>query len=260
MWKYFINDNESIKLLGKAWYEHNIKSPNATLENGSWDFTNNRLSWQGTSVHAAIHLAIYMGCKKIILYGVDYNDRTHFYDDKIKSVEETTPQGWPDFEKHVRGFKILDELAKSLGIRIVNANPNSMLKVFPFEFTPSVPIPSIPIPSIPAVQEFKPIIDPAKRFFVPQLVQLVPEIPIPGQIPEIPASDIPASDIPAPEIPAPEIPAICQAWYDFDTQMLEIRKDGQISVYMFDELNKSKHKQVLCCLKALLKLAENPMR
>ena len=163
MKEYFLTDTFSKKLLSRvAWINYDVKEPDYVLDNGNWDFNEERLSWCGSSCHAALHLALYMGAAQVILHGLDYTDRTHFYNPEIKNFEALN--SWPDIGDHIDGFMKLANLAKKLNIPILNANDQSKLKVFPFmhvdppkpepkpEPIPE-PVPEVPKPDIPVAAE-----------------------------------------------------------------------------------------------------------
>ena len=84
------------------------------------------LYWNGSSVHAALNLALIMGCDPIVLLGVDYQSNVHA--NKRKTDNPDIPYGK---EHAVRNFTRLAELAKKRGVTIVNANPNSSVSCFP---------------------------------------------------------------------------------------------------------------------------------
>jgi len=225
---YFIKDSTSIKLLSKTWTSYDIKKPDYILENGGFNIQQDALSWNGSSVHAALNLAIYMGCVKIVLHGVDYNNRSHFYKPELECP--TAPKDWGDMHRHIVGFEKLGTFAASKGIIITNANPKSMLITFLTEdgmvsMTQEQAIKNSP-PAPP--QQFAPI-------RVPFTID--PE-PMVGHL-------------------HPPEPMGYQAIYHLDTNMLEIRKNGKVFAAPFCELKSSEYKQVLAPLKALGRLAES---
>ena len=84
------------------------------------------LYWNGSSVHAALNLALIMGCDPIVLLGVDYRANVH-------AAKRTTDA--PDIpygkEHAVRNFARLATLAKKRGTTVLNANPHSAVQCFP---------------------------------------------------------------------------------------------------------------------------------
>ena len=84
------------------------------------------LYWNGSSVHAAVNLALIMGCDSIVLLGVDYRDNCH------AAVRTTDNPDIPYGKEHaVRNFARLAKLAGKHGTTIVNANPDSAVQCFP---------------------------------------------------------------------------------------------------------------------------------
>jgi hypothetical protein len=93
------------------------------------------LYWDGASVHAALDLARHFGCRRAILWGVDYHDRSHSYTHSREIPSDPGDQPgrpWTDFEKIARGFERLRRACAARGMEVFNANPESRLKVFPF--------------------------------------------------------------------------------------------------------------------------------
>jgi len=87
----------------------------------------------GTSImFPAINLAYLFGAKRIILFGVDLHDNKHFYPsqtDKQAKYENTI---FPWLKTTLRGFERIAEFLKEKDVEVFNANPNSLLKAFPF--------------------------------------------------------------------------------------------------------------------------------
>ncbi len=83
------------------------------------------LYWNGSSVHAALNLALIMGCNPIVLLGVDYRANTHAAGRKTDNPD--IPYGR---EQAVSNFTRLAELANEFGATIINANPASAVKCF----------------------------------------------------------------------------------------------------------------------------------
>jgi len=90
------------------------------------------LFYRKCSVHMALDIARLMCPRAIYLWGLDYKDRSHAYDGKIKGDELDLPGvRWDDFNKHVRGFEILRDVCLNDGVKVYNCNPTSELSVFP---------------------------------------------------------------------------------------------------------------------------------
>lgn len=98
----------------------------------------------GSSILSAIDLSLLMGCKKIVLLGVDHqmiNGKSHFWQLWPKK-DRPRREGKPDsfapghaqqtrvFASNMRQFSVLNTYAKSLGATIYNASPSSVLKDF----------------------------------------------------------------------------------------------------------------------------------
>jgi len=90
------------------------------------------LFWHGSVAMAAVDLARVLGARQVILWGLDYVDRSHAYDELFPDmVSKGLPQ-W-DLEKINNRWKdMAHELKYQGGPEILNANPNSRLKVLPF--------------------------------------------------------------------------------------------------------------------------------
>lgn len=163
---YFINNTESSKVLSKAaWLDFDQKIPDVCLaENAGFDFTKDALSWNGSSMHAALHLALWMGAREVICHGLDYKDHTHFYKE-----ENVVGGGWMDFARHVAGFEKLAAHAEKLNVQIWNANKQSNLRAFAFL--------EGAIPVSPASPELNVTITPEQSSFIASLreAELPPE-------------------------------------------------------------------------------------
>tara|TARA_B100000900_G_C20435213_1_gene656684 strand:+ start:117 stop:920 length:804 start_codon:yes stop_codon:yes gene_type:complete len=82
------------------------------------------------SGYAAINLAYHLGAKRIVLLGFDMAEDgkdTHFHDGyPTRSSGDKVYK-----EKFLPGFKQLYDELKGTGVEVINASPNSRLKVFP---------------------------------------------------------------------------------------------------------------------------------
>lgn len=85
-----------------------------------------------SSVHAAMELARLMGAKKIVLWGVDYDDRSHCYTGKeiVGDCKDNPDKEWDDIGCHLEGFLKIKEFYEKEGIEIENANLNSKIGIF----------------------------------------------------------------------------------------------------------------------------------
>lgn len=107
----------------------------------------NCISWNHNSGASAVSLAVHLGAKRIILLGFDMkNDETgkkHWHN--LYKVPKPPPTKIlppkrhrgrvitkvPVFSKHLRGFPEMARNAKSMGVEIINACPESAITVFP---------------------------------------------------------------------------------------------------------------------------------
>ena len=89
------------------------------------------ICWNYNSGAAAINLAMYLGCKRIILIGFDMNtlnNKSHFHG-AYKPRTAGTLQD--NFNRHKKGFEFIAREAIEMGVEIINANPGSGLECFP---------------------------------------------------------------------------------------------------------------------------------
>jgi hypothetical protein len=106
----------------------------------------NEVSWCArNSAAGAISLAYHLGAHTIILLGIDLkeiNGRVHWhtgYPDKQKTrtsaqikqgMEPILSSGKPPFKNHAVGYPLIAKDAQKLGLRIINASPESDLTCF----------------------------------------------------------------------------------------------------------------------------------
>ena len=126
--KYFKEPNgETKKIISKyGWFNYMECSPYAIFEKGD---RANGLFWDGSSAHAATHLAIFMGADNIILHGIDYQNRGHFY--TSNDPKDQPDKQWDDFNRHVQGWMNIQRIANEARVSISNANWDSKLVTFP---------------------------------------------------------------------------------------------------------------------------------
>ena len=108
----------------------------------------NGLYFYHSSVHASLELARLMGAKKIVLWGVDYTDRSHCYTDKeiVGDCKDNPGKPWSDYAMHLDGFKKIKAIYDKENIEIINANPDSLLDVFKKEtygIKPKIVVPEL---------------------------------------------------------------------------------------------------------------------
>lgn len=83
--------------------------------------------WNNNSGGSAINFAIHTGVKRIFLLGFDmrnsqFGSHWHGLYGRSKS---------PPYPTHLRGFPVIAEDAKSIGVEIINVNLNSAITCFP---------------------------------------------------------------------------------------------------------------------------------
>jgi hypothetical protein len=96
---------------------------------------NNMISWNLNSGAAAIGLAYLLGVKRIYLLGFDMTLgqegwqwwHRHYTGDKAPKKKD--PKRLP-FERHLKGFPMVANDARRLGLEIINVSPNSAIKDF----------------------------------------------------------------------------------------------------------------------------------
>ena len=91
------------------------------------------VSWNGNTGSAAISLAYHLGAKRICLLGFDMklgpDERQHFHNHYQKGTNRN-PRKLP-FHRHIRGFPMIAQDAKKLGLEILNVNMDSAIKELP---------------------------------------------------------------------------------------------------------------------------------
>lgn len=93
-----------------------------------------KVCWNSNSGAAAISLAAHLGVHRIILLGFDMKlsdagDKkvSHWHGSHRKPSEK---QKAPPFNRHLKGFPQIKKDAKRMGIQILNASPDSVIKEF----------------------------------------------------------------------------------------------------------------------------------
>ena len=88
-----------------------------------------RVGWNKNSGAATISLAVHLGVTQIVLLGFDMklgnNNISHFFGSHNKRPKEPPP-----FKRHLQGFPQIQKDAKTMGVEILNANPDSEISVF----------------------------------------------------------------------------------------------------------------------------------
>jgi len=97
----------------------------------------NLVSWNKNSGAAAISVAAWAGAKRIILLGFDMSlnegNRQHWhniYGRGIIDIKDERKRKKLPFARHLRGFPIIAEDARRMGIEIINASPQSTITEF----------------------------------------------------------------------------------------------------------------------------------
>lgn len=94
------------------------------------------VSWNGNSGAAAISLAAHTGAKRIILLGFDMKldeDRKQHWHNAYHRLEYLQSKDFNKqlpFDRHLMGFPEIAKDAKRMGIKIINASPDSSITVF----------------------------------------------------------------------------------------------------------------------------------
>jgi hypothetical protein len=88
------------------------------------------VAWNNNSGAASISLAVHLGVKKIYLLGfdmsLDKNQISHWHGTHNREKKIVPP-----FWRHLRGFPLIAEQAKELGVQIFNCSNQSAIKDFP---------------------------------------------------------------------------------------------------------------------------------
>jgi hypothetical protein len=91
-----------------------------------------KVSWNSNSGGAAISLAVHFGVKRIILLGFDmrlnHGKRSHWHGSHGKDGKARRSLPFP---RHLKGFPFIAEDAKTMGVEILNASPDSAITEFP---------------------------------------------------------------------------------------------------------------------------------
>lgn len=110
----------------------------------------NEIKWKeeglmaGSSILSAIDLALLMGCKKVILLGVDHvsvNGNSHFWQNwplkdrpikngKANNFAPCQLQQGRVFKTNIRSFDLLKKYSETIGATIFNASPVSVINSF----------------------------------------------------------------------------------------------------------------------------------
>jgi hypothetical protein len=95
------------------------------------------MAFGNNSGYGAITLAVALGCQKIFLIGYDFyldKTRSHWHNGYGKNMMDKTVRR--EYERKLLEFR--DKIAdlalplEALGIKVINCNPKSLLKAFPF--------------------------------------------------------------------------------------------------------------------------------
>jgi hypothetical protein len=91
------------------------------------DIQNGKIKHGGNSGYAAINLAYHLGAKRIILLGYDMKQikgKTHFHKGYL------TKQNDSIYKKFIEPFESLSQIAKNMGLQIINTSMDSDLIFF----------------------------------------------------------------------------------------------------------------------------------
>lgn len=97
------------------------------------------VSWNSNSGAAAISMAVHLGVRRIVLLGFDMKTSAYgqHWHNAYQGMRPQTKGGRLmgakklPFDRHLRGFPMIANDAKRLGVEIVNASPKSVIKNFP---------------------------------------------------------------------------------------------------------------------------------
>lgn len=91
--------------------------------------TNGSIAWNKSSGSSAINLAYYLGAKTIILVGFDMkqrNGQNNWHTDHKNVIKRDV------YKRFLTVYPAIKEDADRIGLKILNANPDSAITVFPF--------------------------------------------------------------------------------------------------------------------------------
>lgn len=91
----------------------------------------NGLFWHGSVAMAAADLARVLGARRIIVWGLDYVDRSHAYDEMFPGMKAKGLAQWDVQAINERWKDMAHEMKYQGGPEILNANPGSLVKVLP---------------------------------------------------------------------------------------------------------------------------------
>jgi hypothetical protein len=96
--------------------------------------------WNENSGCAAINFAVNLGCKRIILLGFDMklsaNKQQHWHDAYNRQAKINQKDGKKykavisTFDRHMKGMRAIKLCANKLGVKVINASPDSAIKEF----------------------------------------------------------------------------------------------------------------------------------
>jgi hypothetical protein len=89
-----------------------------------------KISWNMCSGSSAINLAYHLGAKSVVLLGFDMkiNDNG---ENNWHNLHRPKPKKWNPYRRFLDCFPTIKSDAKSLGLEILNATPDSALTIFP---------------------------------------------------------------------------------------------------------------------------------
>jgi uncharacterized Rossmann fold enzyme len=121
---YFMEESKTTKKIisVNSWFNYMTASPYAIFKK------DDDMQWDGSVCHAACCMAMFFGASKIIIHGVDYQDRGHFY--KSNDTLDKPDQRWDNITTIMNGWAKIADMASKRGIPIFNANHNSMVHNF----------------------------------------------------------------------------------------------------------------------------------
>ena len=102
--------------------------------------TNKRthIGWNDNSGASAINVAYWLGARRVILLGFEMRNpiegtQTHWHNKYAPKIDKKTKKLSNPYSRFLIGFPQIAKDAKEVGLEIINATPDSALKVFPYK-------------------------------------------------------------------------------------------------------------------------------
>jgi hypothetical protein len=95
----------------------------------TFDVRPNYLATGGNSAYQALHIAVHLGARRVILLGVDMKvagRRKHWFGDHPHKLNTM-----PNFGNWMKAFRRLAPIMEKRGVEVINCSPDSALDAFP---------------------------------------------------------------------------------------------------------------------------------